>query len=142
MKGCTRPEISGPDAYRSILTMDKLAETWVRYRVPREFDLELSNFDTHVNDPPLDKLGMYVEAFETGLRFSIPPFLLELLRYYNISLYTLIPNSLRLILGFLVIYFLAEIWPPLTLICAFYTIKRYPYAKDWWYYFAQRMPSL
>lgn len=75
-------------------------------------------------------LGVYVEAFEARLRLPIPPFLLSLLRYYNISLCTLILNYLMLVLGFLIIYILAEVWPFLTMFHAFYTIKRYPYSKD------------
>lgn len=83
-------------------------------------------------------LRVYEEAFKIGLKFFLPFFLLEHLRFYSISLFTLTPDSLRVVLGFLIIYFLAEIRPSLLLLHDFYTIKRHPYAKKWWYIFAQR----
>lgn len=82
------------------------------------------------------RLGVYKEAFEAGLIFSLPSFLLELLRFYGISLCTLTPNSLRVVLGFLIICFLAKVRPSLPSFHAFYTIERYPYTKEWWYFSA------
>lgn len=94
IKGCTRPEISRSNAYQFMLNVDDLTKIQVLYGVPGEFDLELSKSDARANNPPLNKLGVYEEAFKARKRFSIPSFLLDLLRFYNIFLYTIIPNSL------------------------------------------------
>lgn len=130
IKGCTRPETFRSYAYRSILNMDDLTEIQVLYRVLREFDLELFKYSTRANNPSLGRLEVYKEAFKDGLRFFIPFFLLDLLRFYKISLCTITLNSLRLVIGFLVVCFLAEVRSSLSLFRSFYTIKRYPYTKD------------
>lgn len=130
MKECTGSEMFGPSVYYCMLTTDNLIEIQVLYGVLVEFDLELPNSDAWVNDSPSGRLGVYIKAFEARIKFHIPPFLFDLFRFYNISLYTLTPNSLRLMLGFLVIYFLAKVQLLVILFHAFYTIKRYTYAKD------------
>lgn len=62
-----------------------------------------------VDNLPPRRLGVYVEAFDAGLGLLVSPFVFELLRFYGVSLCTLTSNSLRLILGFLVICFLVEV---------------------------------
>lgn len=79
-----------------------------------EFDLKLNLVDARVNNPPPSQLRVYEEAFEVGLRFPVPSFVLELLIFYGIFLYILTPNFLRLVLRFLVICFVAKVWPCLT----------------------------
>lgn len=130
-KGCIRPKTSSPRAYQSMLVLEDLTYILVLYGIPKDFDLELPHPNTRVNSPLPGQLGVYEEAFEIGVRFSIPPFFLELLRFYDISLCTLIPSSRRLILEFLFICFIAKVWPSLILFHTFYTIKRYLYAKYW-----------
>lgn len=129
-KGCTRPETFNHKVYQSILDPKDLFEIRVSYGISEEFDLELPNLDVQVNNPPPGWLGVYKEAFEIGLRFLIPSFLLNLLTFYSISLCTLTPNSLRIVLGFLIICF-PVIWPSLSLFHALYTIKRHPYIREW-----------
>lgn len=58
------------------------------YGVPEEFNLEFPKSDKRVNNLPPGRLGVYEEAFEAGLRFPIPSFLLDLLRFYNIFVYS------------------------------------------------------
>lgn len=104
--------------------MDPGDLTYIRVvcSVPDEFNLELSCLDAGMNNPPPDPFEVYKETFEAGLRFSIPPFIYEL-RFYDVSLCTLILNFLRLVLEFLVICFLVEVHPSISLFHAFFTAK-------------------
>lgn len=129
-RGCIELEPSRVDAYQTILGLDDLVWIWVQYGVPRKFVFELPVFDAQVNNLPLDQLGMHKEALREGLRLPIPNFIFDLLRFYGISLYTITPNSFKLVANFLVIWFLVKIRLSISLFFSFYTIKGHPYAKD------------
>lgn len=107
------------------------------YCIPKDFELELSDLDIWINNPP-GWLGVYEEAFEAKLRFSLSPFILEFLRSYGVPLCILTPNSIKHIVGFLIVYFLAEVQPTFSLFHAFFTAKKHPYSKDWWYLTIQK----
>lgn len=79
--------------------MDQEDLSYIRivYGVPGEFELELPAPDARVDNLPLGRLRAYEEAFNVGLRFPIQQFIFGLFRFYGVSLYTLTPNSLRLI---------------------------------------------
>lgn len=110
----------------------------IRYRIPKDYEIELSRPDSRIDNPPPDRLGVYEEAFETRLGFPLPPFVLELLKSYEIPLCVLTLNSTRFIIRFLGICFLDEIQPSLPLFRYFFTVQRHPYAKVWWYLMAQK----
>lgn len=91
------------------------------YRIPWDFELELHGPDAHIDYPPPGRVRVYEEAFEVGLKFPILPFIFELLKSYEIPLYVLTPNSIRYIVGFLGICFMAEIQSSLSLFYSFFT---------------------
>lgn len=105
---CARPESIGPEGYRSVVVQN-LSLIHIGCCIPEDYELELPGPDSWINNPPSGRLGVYEVAFEEGLRFPLPSFILELLRSYGIPLYVLILNSIRHIVGFLDIYFLAKI---------------------------------
>lgn len=82
--------------------MDKEDLSLIRlvYYVLDNFELELPSLNARANDPPPDRLEVYEEVLETRLRFSLSPFVLELLHFYGISLCILTLNFVQHIVGF------------------------------------------
>lgn len=72
-----------------MLGPEDLTHIQVLYGIPGEFVLELSHSNARANSPPPGQLGVYENAFQTGLRSPISPFVLELFMFYGISLCTL-----------------------------------------------------
>lgn len=90
--------------FGSVLGAEDLAKTQTCYRVPDDFDLELSGTIERANDPPPDRLVVYEEAYRIGLCFPISPFIFDLFRFYGIPLYILVPNSFCFVTDFMIIY--------------------------------------
>lgn len=70
------------------------------YRLPEDIHiLILRRTDTVLNSP-LGYCIAYVDQLKTGLRFPLFPLLLEILCHHQIVLSQLVPNAIRLIVGF------------------------------------------
>ena len=126
--------------FRSIpssLTSDELSLIKIQYGVPLEYELELPGPTDRASAPPPGHFCLYQEAFHTGLRLPLPPFVVAFFRFLNISLVSVAPNSFRFLIGFLSLCHLAEVWLTLSLFRNFYTFKCHPLAKDWWYFSPQ-----
>lgn len=104
-----KPAIDGPEVYRSLVDQEDLILVRTRFCVPKDYEIELPEPDARIDDPPPGRLGVYEDSFEVELRFPLHPSVLELLRAFGIPLSVLIPNSIRHIIGFLGLCFLAEI---------------------------------
>ena len=119
------------------LTPDELLLIRVQYGVPPEYDLELPSPSDRASTPPPGHFCLYQEAFRAGLWLPLPSFVVALFRFLDISLASVASNSFRFLIGFLSLCSLAEVRPTLTLFRNFYTFKRHPSAKDWWYFSPQ-----
>lgn len=93
------------------MDQEDLSFICIVYCVPKDFELELPSPRCSSSNPPASRLGVYEEAFDVGIKFSILPFIFKFLKSYRIPLCSLTPNSLRRLVGFLVIYFLVEVQP-------------------------------
>ena len=87
--------------------------------------------------PPPGRFCLYQEAFRAGLRLPLPPFVVVLFRFLDISLASVAPNSFRFLIGFLSLCHIVEVQPSLPLFRYFYTFKCHPSAKDRWYFSSQ-----
>ena len=119
------------------LTLDELLLIRVQYEVPSEYDLELPGSSDRASTPPPDHFCLYQEAFRAGLWLPLPPFVVALFRFLDISLASVAPNSFRFLIGFLSLCHVVEVQPSLSLFRHFYTFKRHPSTKDWWYFSPQ-----
>lgn len=86
-----------------------LAFVHVGYYVLDDYEIELSGPNSWIDNPPPSRFGVYEKAFKAGLEFSYHLFVLKYLRSCGIPLYVLTPNSIRHIIGFLGICFLAKV---------------------------------
>ena len=123
-----------PDTIPSSLTSDELSLIRIQYGVSPEYELELFGPTDRTSALPPGCFCLYQEAFRVGLRLSLPPFVVTLFHFLNISLVSVASNSFRFLIGFLSLCRLAEVWPTLSLFRNFYTFKRHPSVKDWWYF--------
>lgn len=111
------------EGYQSAMDEEDLSLIWMAYCVLKDFELEPPSLDARIDNPLLSQLGIYEEAFEVGLRFSLHQFIPEFLRSCRDLLCILTPKFVRHIVGFLVVYFLAEIQPTFSLFLAFFTTQ-------------------
>ena len=119
------------------MTSDELLLIRVQYGVPSEYDLEFSGPSDRASTPPLGRFYLYQEAFRAGLRLPLSPFIVAFFRFLDISLASVVPNSFRFLIGFLSLCHVVEVQPSLSLFRYFYTFKRHPSVKDWWYFSPQ-----
>ena len=119
------------------LTPDELLLISVQYGVPPEYDLELPRPVDRASTPPPGRFYLYQKAFRAGLRLSLPPFVVALFRFLNISLASVTSNFFRFLIGILSLCHVVEVQSSLSLFRYFYTFKRHPSTKDWWYFSPQ-----
>ena len=119
-----------PDTIPSSLTPEELSLIRIQYGVPPEYELELPGPTGQASAPPPGCFCLYQEAFRAGLRLLLPPFVIILFHFLNISLVSVASNSFRFLIGFLFLCHLAEVRPTLPLFRNFYTFKRHPSIKD------------
>ena len=126
--------VFAPGAIPCSSTPDELLLIRARYGVPSEYDLELPGPSDRASAPPPGRFCLYQEAFRAGLRLPLPAFVAAFFRFLDISLASVAPNSFRFLMGFFSLCHIAEVQPSLSLFRHFYTFKRHPSAKDWWYF--------
>ena len=119
----------GLGVYSSVLNLNDLSQIRAWNGVPLDFDLELPGSVDCMDNPPPSRLCVYEVVLRVSLRFFVPLFILDLFHFCGIFLYAVIPNSFRLIIGFLVVCVLANTQPSISLFRSFFTIKKHPGAK-------------
>ena len=82
-------------------TPDELLLIRVRYGVPPEYDLELPGPSDRASAPPPGRFYLYQEAFRAGLQLPLPPFVVALFWFLDISSTSVALNSFRFLIGFL-----------------------------------------
>ena len=76
---------------------------WFRWRfsIPADYILNVTDKKAHEPYTGFEKLVVYKDQMEGGLRFSLDPFVKLFLNRYNIALRQLHPNSYRILTGYL-----------------------------------------
>ena len=72
-----------------------------RFHIPAEYTLSVTNKKAHEPYTGFEKLVVYKDQMEGGLRFSLNPFVKLFLNRYNIAPGQLHPNSYRILTGYL-----------------------------------------
>ena len=123
---CLPLEEIDPDRYRSVLTMEDLRMIRGYCFIPSQFDLELARSIDRVHCPPSGRLGIYEESSKASLRFLFHPFVIKLMREYNLCPTKIAPNSWHVIIGFLSLCLLHKHNPTMCLFRACYSLKIHP----------------
>ncbi|GKV06376.1 hypothetical protein SLEP1_g18277 [Rubroshorea leprosula] len=84
-------------------------------------------------------MPVYGHYLTAGLRFLVPELLVALLLEYGLGLTQLVPNAVRLILGFLVYCRTRGVIPTVNIFKYFFLIKRGSKKERGWFYFTPRV---
>lgn len=79
-----------------------------------------------VSNLPINYFVVYVDHFKVGLHFSLLPLFLDLLIYFDINLSQLVPNAIRVIVGFKKLWRSKGVVSFLALFRAFFYLKNHP----------------
>lgn len=71
-----------------------------QFRIPMEVHLLVPRKEYRVLNPPLGYCIVYHEQVRAGVRFPLLSLLIEVLSHYNLALTQLVPNAVRVIVGF------------------------------------------
>ena len=94
------------------------------YNIPAEIDLILPSTEWRAHQPPVGFFTLYKEHLVAGLRFSLHKFIVDVLRYYRISLAQLVPNGVRILIRFLITCLEHNVPPTVTLFRYFFQMRR------------------
>ncbi|MCS5023611.1 hypothetical protein L2V44_14025 [Staphylococcus aureus] len=115
------------------------------YEIPRAlFNVTAPEEGERIYDAKGNLLGVYEECLAAGIRFPLCRFYRELFHMYNITLAQLIPNSCRLIVGFLLRCREVDVPSTVRLWSYFYVFKIGSGDMKGWIYFSRRLnvPSI
>ena len=84
---------SNPEGFGSELAVDDLGMAQGFCFIPAKFGVELARPKERVHQPPLGRLGIYEEALKAGLRFSLHPFIIKLIKDLTLNPSQTVPNS-------------------------------------------------
>ena len=121
-----------PESQSSDITESEVLWLQGHFHLPLEYEVSVPGPEDRVSSPPDGRLAVYQDFLWGGLRFPIPEFVRSLLRFYNVVLAQLTPNSIRMVLSFAVLCSLHEIRPRVGLFRAFFVLRRNPQAEGWW----------
>lgn len=118
-----------PEFTASILSAQEVLDLGLRYRVPKDIKLFRSfPVDRVVSSQP-GRVALYSAFFKAGLRLPLHPFIVNLLDRYRLVPAQLVPNSIRTVVGFIVLCHFNGIEASLFLFRAFYTLRK---QSEWW----------
>jgi len=101
-----------PRVVRAFFALDKecgldaeiLSRFRDRFQFPERVQIRLPRKEEQVCHFSLGEVCFYEAAFQSGLRFPVHPFIMELLKHFNIAPGQLMPNSWRIVVS------CVEIW--------------------------------
>lgn len=82
-----------------------------QYCFPSEVHTILSYSRDRVISDLLDCIALFKEFFQASLQFPFHPFFRNILDFYELAQTQLIPNSVRIIVSFIVLYHIIRIEP-------------------------------
>ena len=121
-----------PESQASDITESEVLWLQNHFQFPFEYEVSVPSPEDRVVSPLDGRLAIYQDALWGGLQFSIPEFVQNLFRFYNVVPTQLTPNSIRMVLAFAVLCFLYEVRPRVSLFRAFFMLRRNPQAEGWW----------
>ena len=94
-------------------SFDKNARLAIRrqYEIPREYGIIIPTPDDRPHRPPDNCVTFFKDQLIGGLRFPIPPFLIEISQYFDIPLQQFAPNAFRYLCGTYMLFRLRDIPP-------------------------------
>lgn len=107
-----------------VLTVKKVRALAHEFIVPKEFHMLVPRESDRVLSPRVGYSVTHLEQRHEGLRFPLFPLLANILNHYNIDLTQLVPNSIRLIVGFEFLRNEKRISSSLSLFCFFYILMK------------------
>jgi hypothetical protein len=135
-----KAESEWPDFVISTLRGHEVADACRLYRVGPDFAPREAKPAEQVNTNLAGEIALHVSSLRFGLRLPLNSFYSDLFHEYDILPSQLLPNSYRLITGFLHICRVQEIFPSVALFHKIFQLVQFG-ASTGWYYFRARMPA-
>ena len=95
-----------------------------RFHIPAEYTLSVTNKKAHEPYTGFEKLVVYKDQMEGGLRFPLDPFVKLFLNRYNIAPGQLHPNSYRILTGYLELMHREGVAPNLDMLRYVYSLTK------------------
>ena len=127
------PQLSEDEVLRSLshLTREDVKSWEERYLLKEEIHLPMGAGRGCC--PPEGYQCVYQDALVAGLRLPLHPFIIAVMNFFQLGLGQIVPNSWRLLVGFLVLSLRLGITPTVDLFNLFFQIASHP-GKNSWYY--------
>ena len=99
---------------------------WFRrwFHIPADYTLSVTNKKAHEPYTGFEKLVVYMDQMDGGLRFPLDPFVKSFLNRYNIAPGQLHPNSYRILTGFLELMHKEGVDPTLDMLRYVYSLTK------------------
>ena len=119
-----------------MVTLQEANEMIRRYPFHPRFSIYLPRGHQTAEQPPKERVAVYVDQLEARLRMPTTRFFRDSLRYWGVRVTQLTPNAVRILIGFELLCRDQGIAPTVTLFRRCYTIKNSD--KKGWFYFGNR----
>ena len=99
---------------------------WFRWRfnIPSDYTLSVTDKKAHEPYTGFEKLVVYKDQMEGGLRFPLDPFVKSFLNRYNIAHGQLHPNSYRILTGYLELMYREGVEPNFDMLRHIYSLTK------------------
>ena len=94
---------SDPKMEASSLSGSNVERLRKQYHIPEQYELFAPGTDGWINSPPLSQVAFYVKDLRACIRFLILEFVWNLFDYYGLCPAQLAPNSIWLIINFVLL---------------------------------------
>ena len=124
---------TGPESFRSVMTITDLKKLQSLCFILGEFGLTLASRNDRIHVPPVGSVGVYEEAIKAGLHFLVDPFVKRVMGRFSLSLAQVVPISWHYIVGFMCLCMMIGVQPTMGLFWSCFVLKRHPSGEGWWY---------
>ena len=125
------PSVDEAAGHRSSMTVEKV-EAW-REKYLVKGGIRIPKKDERACCPPKGYQCIYQDALEAGLRVPPHPFIVDVMNFYQLGIGQIVPNSWRLLVGFLVFLLGMGGTPSVPLFNLFFSIASLPGKNSWFY---------
>lgn len=121
-------------SYRSRIGMVKANRILRKYPFREGYNIGTPGPNHTAERPPIGSVAVYAEQLEAGIRMPTTRFFRDILRYFAVRITQLVPNAIRILVGFEMLCREQDVIPTVNLFHRCYTIKRHGCEKGWFYF--------
>ena len=119
--------------FRSRVGRDKAWKVMGKYPFRPGYLMTSPGPNDSAEKPPMGTVAVYVQQLEAGLRMPTSRFFRDVLRHFGLRITQLVPNAVRILVGFEMLCRHQEVTPTVDLFRRCYTFKAHGTDKGWFY---------